>query len=260
MNDGPELKPCPFCGKNAKLISRKNWGHRVECQFCCVHSPAYRPSKEMALGEWNTRADLCLTQADLDAAVLAERERCALVASSRRGDGTATLDHPYDKGYIAACCASRSRHYEGGTNMTMRDQIAALLWRTEAVDSGTPQSLIDRRTPEAFADQSPELRGKWFKYADAILAALPGMGPDLVWAETRHKSPDQLACRSTALGINYVIYSSPKGGKCILSSCGAAYIGPLHMADTVAAKAAANAHHRAAIAKAAGWPAPPGCQ
>lgn len=36
-------------------------------------------------------------------AVEAERERCAKVAIGRKGDGTATLDHPYDKGYLAAC-------------------------------------------------------------------------------------------------------------------------------------------------------------
>jgi hypothetical protein len=34
----------------------------------------------MALDEWNTRTDLCLTQADLDAAVMAETERCGAIA------------------------------------------------------------------------------------------------------------------------------------------------------------------------------------
>jgi len=141
--------------------------------------------------------------------------------------------------------------------MTMRDQIAALLWRTEAVDSGTPQSVIDGRTPEAFADQSPELRRNRFKYADAILAALPGMIPDLVWAETRHKSPDQIGNRASAIGQHYSIIAGIDREKCVLTSGGVDNIGPFHHPTIEAAKAAANAHNRAAIAQAAGWTAPP---
>jgi hypothetical protein len=137
--------------------------------------------------------------------------------------------------------------------MTMRDQIAALLWRTEAVDSGTPQSVIDGRTPEAFADQSPELRRKWFKYADAIFAALPGMGPDLVWDEISegfHRATVNENHPREAyeiLGNSAVCYA-------IHIVCGTtAKVGETYHPTMEAAKAAANAHHRAAIAKAAGW-------
>ena len=140
--------------------------------------------------------------------------------------------------------------------MTMRDQIAALLWRTEAVDSGTPQSVIDRRTPEAFADQSPELRGKWFKYADAILAALPGMIPDLVW----ENGPSHI----------YFVYGNLYKDLCgynfttediVVDEGFSLYFGEIQIAAELFctpedAKAAANAHNRAAIAKAAGWTAP----
>jgi transcription elongation factor Elf1 len=102
MNYGPELKPCPFCGKDAELISRKNWGHRIECQWCCVHSPAYRPSKATALDEWNTRSDLCLTQADLDAAVLAERERCGAIAESHNYGFQSSTEADLRASHIAA--------------------------------------------------------------------------------------------------------------------------------------------------------------
>jgi hypothetical protein len=138
--------------------------------------------------------------------------------------------------------------------MTMRDQIAALLWRTEAVDSGTPQSVIDRRTPEAFADQSPELRGKWFKYADAILAALPGMIPDLVWEWMEIKqncAPGLWEQCYTPLGLYEIHTFTGKGGTFYLKTpdYGRASEHEYH----TAARDTANAHNRAAIAQAVGW-------
>jgi hypothetical protein len=74
----------------------------------------------------------------------------------------------------------------------MRDKIAAELWRVEAVDAGVPESVAKGRTPEAFADQSPELRARWFKFADAILAALPGWQP----IETAPERQTILVCQS----------------------------------------------------------------
>ena len=51
----------------------------------------------------------------IDAAVLAERERCAVVAIRRKGDNTAGLDHPYDKGYSYACDAIADQIRKGPT-------------------------------------------------------------------------------------------------------------------------------------------------
>ena len=65
----------------------------------------------------------------------------------------------------------------------------------------------------------------------------------LLWVETHHRSPDQLGLRCSAFGLNYVIISGPKGGKCILSSSGAAYIGPFHMSTIDAAKVIAEADY-----------------
>ena len=50
---------------------------------------------------------------------------------------------------------------------------AAALWKAEAVDAGTPQSVADGRTPEAFNDQSDYIRARWTKFARAAIAALP---------------------------------------------------------------------------------------
>jgi hypothetical protein len=59
MTDAPEkLLPCPFCGKNAKLIFEKSMGHRVICQWCYTASPNFRPVAAMSVEDWNTRAAL----------------------------------------------------------------------------------------------------------------------------------------------------------------------------------------------------------
>ncbi len=55
--------------------------------------------------------------------------------------------------------------------------VAAALWKAEATDAGVPQSVVDRRTPEAFAEQSEATRDKWQKLARAALAALAPAQP-----------------------------------------------------------------------------------
>ena len=49
------LKPCPFCGRGAKTVPRRNWGYRVECQYCDLAMPCYRPDFNFAIADWNTR-------------------------------------------------------------------------------------------------------------------------------------------------------------------------------------------------------------
>lgn len=49
---------------------------------------------------------------EVQALVMAERERCARIATRRKGDLMhATVDHPYDRGYLDACdqCAAAIR-------------------------------------------------------------------------------------------------------------------------------------------------------
>lgn len=57
------------------------------------------------------------------------------------------------------------------------EEIAAALWKAEATDSGTPQSVIDARTPEAFAEQSEQVRKRWAKFARAAMASVSA--PDM---------------------------------------------------------------------------------
>ncbi|WP_426032685.1 hypothetical protein [Cypionkella sp. TWP1-2-1b2] len=54
--------------------------------------------------------------------------------------------------------------------------IAAAMWREEAVDAGTPDSVAEGRTYEAFGDQSPELQARWLKFSRAALRAPAGKG------------------------------------------------------------------------------------
>ena len=50
------------------------------------------------------------------------------------------------------------------------ERVAAELWRVEVVDSGTPASLVNERTYEAFADQSEVTRAKWHKFSRAAVS------------------------------------------------------------------------------------------
>lgn len=55
------------------------------------------------------------------------------------------------------------------------ERLAASLWKAQVVDAGVPQSVIDLRTPEAFADESPETRKIWLKFAKVALAEMGGV-------------------------------------------------------------------------------------
>lgn len=56
-----ELKPCPFCGGEAKLYSigtgSPHYGnyHQVVCQGCLTSSGAYWSGEQSAIDAWNTR-------------------------------------------------------------------------------------------------------------------------------------------------------------------------------------------------------------
>ena len=48
-----ELKPCPFCGGEARLHSSFEWSH-VSCEKCFA-STSIRISEEQAIEAWNNR-------------------------------------------------------------------------------------------------------------------------------------------------------------------------------------------------------------
>lgn len=52
---------------------------------------------------------------------------------------------------------------------TRIDALAARLWRAEAEDAGSPASVAEGRTAEAFHDQSDDLKKRWRKFATAAL-------------------------------------------------------------------------------------------
>lgn len=49
------------------------------------------------------------------------------------------------------------------------DDMAAVLWRTELVDAGVPQSAVDGRTRSAFDLESESTKNRWRKFARAAL-------------------------------------------------------------------------------------------
>ena len=104
---------------------------------------------------------------------------------------------------------------------------------------------------EIIGDALIESMGDHSAVADAFLAALPGVIPDLVWEDIggyHYRAPAPLLgnirIESYTEGKFDVVWSVP--GFCDV-------LVPEGFPTIEAAKAAANAHHRAAIAKAAGW-------
>jgi hypothetical protein len=122
----------------------------------------------------------------------------------------------------------------------MRDKIAAV--------------IVENRACQNWSNPLPAD----LELADAILAALPGMVPDLVWEGVEDDCFIQCdmgihsyqLCVMDALERScdyawYVVYCQ--------NGLQDAHVNTDHPQTLKAAKAAANAHHRAAIAKAAGW-------
>ena len=131
--------------------------------------------------------------------------------------------------------------------MTMRDKIAAVMWRTQAEGVGAPASVANARTPEAFADESRETRNTWLKQADAIIAALPVLVPDLEW----EKTTDHWQA-SDRLGGRYEVFRL-SGGRSTAHHLVRGYGVQIGDGSSMGSDiAAANAHHRAAVCKMMG--------
>jgi hypothetical protein len=122
--------------------------------------------------------------------------------------------------------------------MTMRDQIAAIV--ADTYDSEDVSSMHCALV------------------ADAILAALPDMIAPLVWEDRcQEKMPLSANFVEDAEGSVAQYCVSEKFDGAIFWHIKGVRQSTKFAVTREAAKAAANAHHRAAIAKAAGWTAPP---
>lgn len=52
-----EIKPCPFCGKDAELTENEDYYWYVECTECCARGEWFYGYKEKdkAIKAWNRR-------------------------------------------------------------------------------------------------------------------------------------------------------------------------------------------------------------
>ena len=127
---------------------------------------------------------------------------------------------------------------------------------TDASKKGV--AMMRDKLIEIIGDALIESMGDHSAVADAFLAALPGMIPELVWEGVADDCFIQcdMGIHSYQLCVMdtlerscdyawYVVYCQ--------NGLRDAHVNTEHPQTLEAAKAAANAHHRAAIAKAAGW-------
>ena len=100
-----ELKPCPFCGGEAKYYHRDDdsgWSNTdwVSCSGDCGASTCMHETKEQAVSAWNTRTDLA------EAIVKAALERAAPTTGSHAEDRPLRYSLDFNDGYIDACVAA----------------------------------------------------------------------------------------------------------------------------------------------------------
>lgn len=97
------------------------------------------------------------------------------------------------------------------------ERVAWAMWREETRESGTPSGVTNGRTPDAFSEQSPELRAKWHKFSRAAIAAMP----DTKALEAADRLADAYASLCNMTGKNYhehegscyATYRAARGGK-----------------------------------------------
>lgn len=79
---------------------------------------------------------------------------------------------PYDAMVFAADLIDALQREIDALRAVSVEDVAAALWREQVVDTGTPKSVLDGRTPEAFSEQSDHVRNHWFKFANAAIAKI----------------------------------------------------------------------------------------
>lgn len=100
------------------------------------------------------------------------------------------------------------------------ERVAAAMWKAEAVDSGSPESVARGRTIETFLEQSEDARKKWLKFARAALSAMPA--PVSVTEKTSETDDEAEVTRRLIKGER--IFYSQDGDVAWLSGGDRAYV------------------------------------
>lgn len=64
-----DLKPCPFCGGEAKVCDDIEYtvgGYWIECKDCHIQTPSKINGKEAVINYWNTRKPMEAVVAELE--------------------------------------------------------------------------------------------------------------------------------------------------------------------------------------------------
>jgi len=135
-----------------------------------------------------------------------------------------------------------AKEVDAMTDRTMRDKIAAI------VHENTTGALSDYDIADDVMRGDPEIYEASRATADAIIAAMPGMLPDLQWEKTTGHWQ-----ASDRLGGRYEVFRLSGGRSTahhLVSGYGVQIGDGSSMGSDISA---ANAHHRAAMCKALGW-------
>lgn len=53
----PEMKPCPYCGGDGRVVADGEGNYTIQCNNCAVFMGGWFTSREKVIEAWNRRAD-----------------------------------------------------------------------------------------------------------------------------------------------------------------------------------------------------------
>lgn len=165
MTQAPDLKPCPFCGGEAKITDAEEAGPQayvVSCTKCLCSSKVIFALKDDVTFDleraWNRRADLCPDAATVRAEAL--REAAGVAAARYNADNSTALDKRN--------CGLPDNHWAGGASASehIEREILAL------IDTPAPVSPQEAAIQKAADKAVFGYMSRDDRYAEGVLAGV----------------------------------------------------------------------------------------